>query len=96
MVLLLGADYLTQTMPFQLYLPIGLTTGLLGGIYLVWLLSRDRALCQGATRRSGSMPRTRYENGEITAGCAGDRASPAVKPSRLHLPKMSSGSKEGP
>lgn len=43
MVLILGADYLTQTMPFQLYLPIGLTTGLLGGIYLVWLLSRDRA-----------------------------------------------------
>jgi iron complex transport system permease protein len=43
MVLLLGADYLTQNMPFQLYLPIGLTTGLIGGIYLVWLLSRDRA-----------------------------------------------------
>ena len=37
---LLGADYLSQRLPFGLYVPVGLTTGLLGGIYLIALLLR--------------------------------------------------------
>ncbi|WP_233270627.1 FecCD family ABC transporter permease [Chachezhania sediminis] len=42
-VLLLAADLLGQVAPFRLTLPIGLTTGLLGGLYLmVVLLQRDR------------------------------------------------------
>ncbi|MCY1667680.1 FecCD family ABC transporter permease [Rhizobium sp. SL86] len=38
MGLLLGADYLVQHVPFGLYMPIGLTTGLLGSLYLLWLI----------------------------------------------------------
>lgn len=37
-VLLLAADYLSQHMPFDINMPIGLTTGLLGGIYLLWIV----------------------------------------------------------
>lgn len=40
-VLLLAADLVSQRVPSGLNLPIGLTTGLLGGIYLLWRLVRD-------------------------------------------------------
>lgn len=40
-VLLLAADLVSQRVPSGLNLPIGLTTGLLGGIYLLWRLARD-------------------------------------------------------
>lgn len=40
-VLLLAADLISQRVPAGLNLPIGLTTGLLGGIYLLWRLARD-------------------------------------------------------
>ncbi|MGX1789544.1 FecCD family ABC transporter permease [Bosea sp. NPDC055332] len=40
-VLLLAADLISQRVPSGLNLPIGLTTGLLGGIYLLWRLTRD-------------------------------------------------------
>lgn len=43
-VLLLGADLLSQNSPLNLKMPIGLTTGLLGGIYLLWLLGRERKI----------------------------------------------------
>ncbi|WP_337961967.1 iron chelate uptake ABC transporter family permease subunit [Brucella gallinifaecis] len=38
-VLLVGADLFAQHFPFNIKMPIGLTTGLLGGIYLLWILS---------------------------------------------------------
>lgn len=41
-VLLLAADLVSQRLPLNLNLPIGLTTGLLGGLYLLWLLARNR------------------------------------------------------
>lgn len=41
-VLLLAADLVSQRVPSGLNLPIGLTTGLLGGIYLLWRLVRDK------------------------------------------------------
>lgn len=41
-VLLLAADLLSQRFVANLNLPIGLTTGLLGGVYLLWLLARNR------------------------------------------------------
>ena len=41
-VLLLAADVLSQRLVSTLNLPIGLTTGLLGGLYLLWLLARNR------------------------------------------------------
>jgi iron complex transport system permease protein len=41
-VLLLGADLLSQRLPLNANMPIGLTTGLLGGLYLLWLLGRSR------------------------------------------------------
>lgn len=40
-VLLLAADLISQRVPTGLNLPTGLTTGLLGGIYLLWRLARD-------------------------------------------------------
>ena len=40
--LLLGADLLGQWSPFGLVLPVGLTTGFLGGLYLIVLLLQDR------------------------------------------------------
>ncbi len=39
-VLLLAADLVSQNAPFRLNMPIGLTTGLLGGLYMLWLLTR--------------------------------------------------------
>ncbi|TBU98527.1 FecCD family ABC transporter permease [Stutzerimonas kirkiae] len=41
-VLLLAADLLSQRLPVAANLPIGLMTGLLGGFYLLWLLTRSR------------------------------------------------------
>lgn len=41
-VLLLAADLLSQRLPLNVSMPIGLTTGLLGGLYLLWLLARSR------------------------------------------------------
>ncbi|MBC8719093.1 iron chelate uptake ABC transporter family permease subunit [Ochrobactrum sp. Marseille-Q0166] len=38
-VLLVGADLFAQHFPLNIKMPIGLTTGLLGGIYLLWILS---------------------------------------------------------
>ncbi len=43
-VLLLGADLLSQRLPLQLNMPIGLTTGLLGGFYLLWVLVRSKKI----------------------------------------------------
>lgn len=43
-VLLLGADLLSQRLPLPVHLPIGLTTGFLGGGYLLWLLARSRSI----------------------------------------------------
>lgn len=42
MVLLLAADLVSQRIPFGVNMPIGLTTGFLGGCYLLWLLARSR------------------------------------------------------
>lgn len=42
--LLLAADLISQRLPFNLNMPIGLTTGLLGGLYLLWLLMRSRTV----------------------------------------------------
>lgn len=41
-VLLLGADILTQHLPVDVAVPIGLMTGLIGGCYLLWLLTRSK------------------------------------------------------
>ena len=40
-VLLLAADLISQRFQSGLNMPIGLTTGLLGGLYLLWRLTRD-------------------------------------------------------
>ncbi|TPW72338.1 iron chelate uptake ABC transporter family permease subunit [Schumannella sp. 10F1B-5-1] len=40
--LLVGADVLSTTLPLPVAVPVGLMTGLLGGIYLIWLLGRGR------------------------------------------------------
>jgi iron complex transport system permease protein len=39
-VLLLCADLLAQRLPLSLNVPIGLMTGIIGGVYLLWLLTR--------------------------------------------------------
>lgn len=44
MALLLAADLASQHLPLNINLPIGLTTGLLGGFYLLWLLVRSRSV----------------------------------------------------
>jgi iron complex transport system permease protein len=36
------AEVVSQRFVANLNLPIGLTTGLLGGVYLLWLLARNR------------------------------------------------------
>ncbi|WP_227902252.1 FecCD family ABC transporter permease [Arthrobacter zhangbolii] len=41
-VLVTGADLLSQQLPVRAALPIGLMTGLVGGVYLLWLLTRSR------------------------------------------------------
>jgi ABC-type enterobactin transport system permease subunit len=38
--LLVAADLLSQNLPFAWSVPVGIATGLLGGIYLLWLLTR--------------------------------------------------------
>lgn len=40
--MLLVADLLTQMLPWRLNLPIGRMTGIVGGLYLMWLLTRGR------------------------------------------------------
>ncbi|MCC2031526.1 FecCD family ABC transporter permease [Microbacterium allomyrinae] len=40
--LLVSADLLSQHLPLSLMAPVGLVTGVLGGVYLLWLLSRGR------------------------------------------------------
>ncbi len=41
-MLLISADLFTQLVPLQITLPIGRITGIVGGIYLIWLLTRTR------------------------------------------------------
>lgn len=41
--LLVLADLVTQLAPFGLVLPIGRMTGLIGGLYLLWILTRGRS-----------------------------------------------------
>ncbi len=41
-LLVLAADVLIQWLPFQASMPIGRMTGIVGGIYLIWLLTRSR------------------------------------------------------
>ena len=43
-VLLVGADLVSQHFPLNVKMPIGLTTGLLGGVYLLWVLARNRRI----------------------------------------------------
>lgn len=40
-LLLICADLLSQQLPFSLTLPVGLMTGIIGGLYLLWLLTRS-------------------------------------------------------
>lgn len=40
--LLLAADLTTRLLPFGVTLPIGQVTGVIGGLYLIWLLARGR------------------------------------------------------
>ncbi|MEH0195164.1 iron chelate uptake ABC transporter family permease subunit [Caulobacter sp. CCNWLY153] len=42
--LVLVADLVTQALPLHATLPIGRMTGLIGGVYFLWLLSRSRTL----------------------------------------------------
>ncbi|WP_036283643.1 FecCD family ABC transporter permease [Microbacterium luticocti] len=41
-VLLVAADLISQHLPLDLSAPVGLVTGVLGGVYLLWLLGRGR------------------------------------------------------
>ncbi len=41
--LLLAADLVTQSLPAGIVIPIGRMTGVVGGVYLLWLLTRSRA-----------------------------------------------------
>ena len=43
-LLLLGVDVVSQTLPFELNLPVGLMTALIGGVYLVFAIPRQRSL----------------------------------------------------
>jgi iron complex transport system permease protein len=40
--LLLSSDWLTLTLPFAMSFPIGLMTAFIGGLYLLWLVTRNR------------------------------------------------------
>jgi iron complex transport system permease protein len=40
-VLLLAADYVSQRLFGDLQLPVGVVTGVCGGLYLIWLLHRE-------------------------------------------------------
>ncbi|NHB90651.1 FecCD family ABC transporter permease [Photorhabdus cinerea] len=42
--LLLAADLFTQLLPLKAAVPIGLMTGLVGGVYLIWLLTRSQQI----------------------------------------------------
>jgi iron complex transport system permease protein len=42
--LLLAADLITQSLPLPVSVPIGRMTGIVGGVYLIWLLTRSRQL----------------------------------------------------
>jgi iron complex transport system permease protein len=42
--LLVLADLLSTTLPVGVSLPVGLVTGVIGGVYLIWLLTRQRAV----------------------------------------------------
>ncbi|PMR73603.1 FecCD family ABC transporter permease [Billgrantia endophytica] len=42
--LLLATDVLIQSLPLQISIPIGRMTGIVGGIYLIWLLTRSRSI----------------------------------------------------
>lgn len=42
--LLVASDLLSTHLPLQATIPIGLMTGLVGGVYLLWLLTRSRQL----------------------------------------------------
>lgn len=43
-VLLLAADLLSRSLPTAYAVPVGLTTGVIGGVYLLWVLSRQKAM----------------------------------------------------
>lgn len=43
-VLLLAADLLSRSLPTNYAVPVGLTTGIIGGVYLLWILTRQRAV----------------------------------------------------
>ncbi|MFT4259605.1 FecCD family ABC transporter permease [Microbacterium sp.] len=40
--ILVAADVLSQTLPFDAVVPIGRMTGIIGGLYLIWLLTRSK------------------------------------------------------
>jgi iron complex transport system permease protein len=42
--LLIAADLLIQLAAFRLVLPVGRVTGLVGGLYLIWYLTRSRRI----------------------------------------------------
>ncbi|MEQ4937923.1 iron chelate uptake ABC transporter family permease subunit [Proteus terrae] len=41
-LLLLSADVLSQSLPINIMMPVGLMTGVIGGLYLLWLLTRKQ------------------------------------------------------
>ncbi|MBZ4023719.1 Fe(3+)-siderophore ABC transporter permease [Rhodobacter sp. TJ_12] len=45
-LLLTGADLLTRVLPIGATLPVGQVTGVLGGLYLIWLLTRQGRMGQ--------------------------------------------------
>lgn len=42
--LMVACDLLTQRLPISAHVPIGLMTGLVGGCYLLWLVTRSRSI----------------------------------------------------
>lgn len=43
-VLLLAADLVSRNLPTHFAVPVGLITGVLGGVYLLWILTRQRTV----------------------------------------------------
>ncbi|BAF55749.1 FecCD family ABC transporter permease [Corynebacterium glutamicum] len=43
-VLLLAADMISRNLPTSYAVPVGLTTGVIGGLYLLWILTRQKAV----------------------------------------------------
>lgn len=43
-VLLLAADMISRNLPTSYAVPVGLTTGVIGGFYLLWILTRQKAI----------------------------------------------------